>query len=486
MQTYDTTEVGVRSNKGAPRIWLENQRMARAGFEPGARYNLTVGDQRVVLTVNADGSRTVTGHKKGERTIPVIDINSAAALGAFAGLERVRVVFRASEIHILPLASQKKAAERLERIERKLRAGEPLRSGSLCHGGGILAKALHDGMEMAGVKTKLVMANDIEGGVLNHAAEVNPVWDDETIAVSAPMQELVTDAYFMRQVGTLDVLDAGLPCVGASTAGRSKKHLSMAEADTNVGHLVVSFLMMIEAWNPALIILENVVPYLNTASMFIIRNTLRDWGFVVHETVLEARNFGCLEDRKRACIVAVTQGLHFEMESIEQPGPSGKKLGEILDPTIGPHSDLWSEYEYLRRKEASDIAAGKGFRRQILGPDADRVGTIGAGYAKVRSTEAQVAHPDPNDTRSRLLTPHEHARAKGVDESLIAGLSATRAHHMLGNGICPPPFLATGVAIGRALMAHLTAPARTPATDTRTLAQTTGMQDADLFMSQAA
>lgn len=52
----------------------------------------------------------------------------------------------------------------------------------------------------------------------------------------------------------------------------------------------------------------------------------------------------------------------------------------------------------------------------------------------------------------RQLYAREHARIKGVPESLIQGLSETVAHEILGQGIVYEPFRAVGRAIGETLM----------------------------------
>jgi DNA (cytosine-5)-methyltransferase 1 len=369
----------------------------------------------------------------------------------FEGMEKLRVIIRKDEIHLLPLATQKRANERLERIERKLAEGEPLEVASFCHGGGVLSLALHEGIKAAGIETELKLACDIDEDVLFHAAESNPMWNERTLAIAAPMQELVADPWAMKQIGTADLLEAGIPCVGASLSGRAKKGLSMAEADPNVGHLVVAFLALVNQLQPAIIVIENVPPYQNTASAHQIRSMLRDWGYEVSETILEAREFGAIEDRKRLVMVAVTKGLSFEVNSIEKPVLLNRpKLGDILE-AIPPDDNAWSEMNYLREKEVRDIAAGKGFAMQIVGPEDDRVGTVGSGYSKNRSTEPKIRHPIEGDRLLRLLTAREHAAVKGVPVELIAGLSSTRAHEMLGNSICFEPFVAVGRSIGNAL-----------------------------------
>lgn len=451
MDTYLVSEIKIGQNKGVPRVWLEGKRLERAGFAPGKQYELVAGDQRVILTLKPNGTRVVSAKTKGEQKLPVLDINSAQALGMFEGMQKLRVIIRKDEIHLLPLATQKRAAERLDRIERKLSNGEPLDVASFCHGGGVLSLALHEGLKAAGIDSELKLACDIDEDVLFHAAETNPMWNDRTIAIAAPMQELVADPWAMKQIGTATILEAGIPCVGASLSGRAKKGLSMAEADPNAGHLVVAFLALVNALQPAIVVLENVPPYQNTASAHQIRHMLRDWGYELSETILEAREFGAIEDRKRMVMVAVTKGLSFDVQSIEKPIITARqKLGDILEP-IPPDDDAWSEMNYLRDKEMRDKAAGKGFAMQIVGPDDDRVGTVGAGYGKNRSTEAKVRHPIEGDRLLRLLTAREHAAVKGVPEALISGLSTTRAHEMLGNSICFKPFVAVGQAIGRAL-----------------------------------
>lgn len=447
MKTYETAEIGVRRNKGAPRIWLDGERLTNAGFPPGQRYTLVVADRKVTLTVDEDGSRVVTAHRKNERELPVIDLNSFKAIGCFEGLDRVRVILDKDEIRLMPLASQEKATERLERLQGRLQDGLPLRSGSFCHGGGVLAKALKDGLADAGITTSLVVANDIDREVLFHASELNPAWNDETLAIAAPMQEIVTDDELMDRIGKIEFLEAGIPCTGASLSGRAKKHLSMAEADRNAGHLVVPFLELVRRLQPAVAVVENVPPYANTASAHLIRHILEDWGYTVTEAILPAQEFNCLEDRKRVCFVAVTAGLSFDVSQIQRPAPKTIRLADVMED-IGPDDERWRSYDYLQKKEERDIAAGKGFRRQLLTPADTRVGTIGSGYYKARSTEPFIAHPAEGDGRSRLLTAKEHARVKGIDPLLIEGKSETRAHMMLGNSVCAPVFRAVGKAIG--------------------------------------
>lgn len=111
---------------------------------------------------------------------------------------------------------------------------------------------------------------------------------------------------------------------------------------------------------------------------------------------------------------------------------------------------MWKPYSYLAEKEKRDIEAGKGFRRQLLTPDAPEIGTIGRGYSKARSTEPFILHPQ-DDQLSRLLTVAEHARAKTIPHHLVQGESATRAHEVLGQSVIHSAFAAVGSLIAKTL-----------------------------------
>lgn len=446
------SEHKIGQNKGAPRIWIEGRQPATAGFLPGVRYTVEVRreNKALILRMVSNGERVVSGKDKDGKPVPIIDLNSAELLSIFSGMEKIRVVAREGELHILPLASEARKTERLVRLKRKLMNGEALTIGSLSHGGGVLSLATHEGLAQAGIASNLAFANDIRGELLEHAAQVNPAWSKDTIAVAAPMQEVAFDAWTMNHLPACDALEAGIPCEGASLSGRAKNGTSCAEAHEDVGHLAVAFLAIIAKVNPSVVVLENVPPYQGSASMWIIRHQLRDLGYVVHETILDGAEWNTLEHRKRMCMVAVTEGIEFDWAMLQKPDPKTKRLGDVLDP-VPLDAACWSEMGYLKDKAVRDAAEGKGFAMQIVTPESEKVGTIGKGYQKRRSTEPMVQHPE-NPNLLRLLTPAEHARVKGINEELVKGLSATIAHELLGQSILPAPFKAAWSYLGECLL----------------------------------
>lgn len=437
----------IGQNRGAPRIWLEGKQIERAGMGPGDKFDIHVEGQMITLKATEDGTRTISQKQKGERVYPVIDINSAELLKMFDGMDAVRMIVRKGEVVFVPMASEMKKRERYQRIAKKLANNEPLHVASAFHGAGLLSRAIHDGFARQGVKAEAVFLNEIREDLIEHAATHNSAVSASTLLIGAPSQELVQDEWMMSQMPRVDVLEMGIPCSGASVAGRAKRNLEKPEDHPEVGHLCFAALVIVMKTQPACLLMENVPQYANTASASILRYQLRDMGYDVHEAVLKGQDFGCLEHRERWCMVAVTKGLQFSFDQLV-PRPSVvKTLGDVLEE-VSEDDPRWSEMAGLKAKQERDIAAGKGFRMQVFGPEDTKIATITKGYAKVRSTDPKIRHPS-NPNLLRQLSPLEHARIKlqgapeSVVKSFIGEAPATLVHELLGQGILYEPFAQT-------------------------------------------
>lgn len=450
-----TLERSLGHNKGAPRVWLEGILPARAGFVPGARYNVRSDDEkRVVLTLDPRGIRLVSSKTKADRQLPVIDLNSHELLARFEGMNVVRVVLLEGEIHILPHAIELKKRERAERLTEAIATGT-ITTASVSHGAGVMSHAMHEGLKGAGLNPKLLWACEIDDAVLDQAAMANPCWGPDTTALGMPLQHLAfADDYTLNRIPKPVLLEAGLPCTAASLSGRAKKGLAKAEDDPDVGHLVAAFIALIARVNPSAIVLENVEPWFATASASILRTQLRELGYVLEEKVIEGGHYA-IEARVRQVLVAVTEGVELDLASMVAPTRTVETVAAILEPV--PEDDpQWSAMEYLKAKELRDKADGKGFAMQRITPEATRVGCIGRGYMKRRSTEPMLAHPTSPDLL-RLFTPIEHARLKGIPTELIEGVeSKTFAHELLGQSCVWPAFRHLGEVLGLALQAFKT------------------------------
>lgn len=452
MHSVSTTRIGTTS-RGSPRVWLEGRRLERSGFTPAVRYTLSVEEESksLVLSVDPAGDRMVSRRTRGAGFQPIVDIASSRALSTLDGFETLKVRFEDGRIVISPTASEMRRVERAARIRGRLERGEPLVAGSVSTGLGVLSYALHDGLREAGMDVHLAFSIEIDENYQERCAATNPVWRRDTVAIAAPMQEIGFDADALRALPRLDVLEAGIPCTAHSAAGRAKKRLAIPEDDPNAGHLVAGFLAVVAATNPGVVIVENVPQYLDSASFSIMSNQLSEWGYDVRSTVLRGGDFGCLENRDRMALVATTSGVDVDLDTLAPIDPPTQTLGDVLED-VPADSPMWSTMDYLREKEARDIAAGKFFRMQIFDGTSGAVSTIGRGYAKVRSTEPKI-RADFDPSLLRQLTPVEHARIKGVPEEMIAGIPQTVAHEMLGQSVLVAPFRALGERIGGALAA---------------------------------
>ncbi|WP_341744758.1 DNA cytosine methyltransferase [Azonexus hydrophilus] len=279
----------------------------------------------------------------------MLDINSHDLLSMFSGLESVRVVVAENRIHILPVASEFRAKKRLEALKATINAGEAVTVGSVASGVGILDMAAHAGFAESGLESKLAFANEIRDDCMEHMAARNPSFTKETITLTMPLQELMFDTWALSKLPNVSVLVGGIPCSGASVAGRAKRKLEHPEDHPEVGHLVVSYIAAVAKFAPAICVLENVPQYATSASMSILRSSLRDLGYEVHEVILDSAEWNMLEHRKRLAMVAVTKGIQFDVEDIQRPVPRVTSFGEIMED-VDPDHSTWGSIDYLWSK----------------------------------------------------------------------------------------------------------------------------------------
>lgn len=454
MTTVLTCKIG--ESKGVPRIWLEGDKLARAGVAVGSKYRIRQQseDGRLELiplaeTAGAGSTCKVSKRVRNGIVRPLMEIRTALLSSLFSGMEKVRVAIRKGRIVVTALRIEVMIRERVRRLKLKLAAKEKLKVVSLCHGGGVIDKALHVGLMAAGVASVIQLGVEMEPEYLESSLRNNSeIWADQSIAACSDIRDLDLAEYADEQS---DLLWAGLPCTGASRAGIAKNHLEFAEEHAEVGSLFVDYLHAVRVFNPAVTLLENVTGYQKSASMAVIRSKLESYGYQLFEEVLDGNDFGALEGRSRLVLVAISRGIEtdFSFDNLRPTTEKPATLGEVLDD-VPLDSPMWKSYDYLVEKELRDKAAGKGFARTMVTPESVRVPTVTKTYAKAQSTGIFLVHPF-NPELSRLLTPAEHARVKGVPLEMIAGLSVTVAHEVLGQSVVYPLFESLGRELGLAM-----------------------------------
>jgi len=437
-------------HRGKKRIWFEGQKLAFQGIKPGMQYCLEpdYDMHKINIIFKPEGNLMVSRRKHKSRYLPIMDVHSDVIQAVFGDAKRIRAVIYHDKIVITIHHHEIAQTERLDRIINKLLKNESLEIGSIAHGGGILDHALHMGFNMAGISTRLNFAVEIERKYLDCSQSNNPIWDKDSIAIESPMQDVE-----LNKLSKIELLVAGLPCQGASIAGKSKNKLSIAEEHETAGGLFFTFLNFITHLQPAIIVLENVTQYQKTASMTVIRQVLTELGYELHEKIINGNEYGALESRKRLCLIGLTKGLvGFDVNNIIPLRKKESCLNDITE-SIPNDSSRWKKLDYLHAKEKRDIKNGKGFKRQILTGIETSCGCLGSGYAKIRSTEPVLLNSQTD--LMRIFTPFEHAMVKTIPVKLIEGLSDTIAHQILGNSVIHCGFQAVGKAIGKSIILNI-------------------------------
>lgn len=441
----------IADHRGKKRLWLEGRKLERALFVPGTRFSLTWDPEtsKVVITPDEEGAHKVSRKERNGKEIPIIDVLGKQIDEMFGeGLARAKVTVKKGQMTIEVHPDDAATKERFDRLVDAVKNGKPITTGALAHGGGVIDHAIHTGLQDLGIESRLAFAVEMDPQTLDASLKNNPIWSDDSILIEAPMQE-VDIADFPK----VDILIAGLPCVGASKSGKSKNGISVAEEHPTAGALFIPFLRVCKASAPSLIVLENVTEYADEISAKVIRATLDTWGYSIYETTFTGNQMGALENRNRWCMIAVTKQFELDLDRLLPVRDKEKRLGEVLQ-NIDPENEIWKDVSYLITKQTRDKANGKGFNLNWVDVNSEKVGTIGAGYAKNRSTEPRIAHPT-KENWSRLLTPEEHAAVKTIPPELVEGLSLTLAHKILGNSCIWTAFRSVGRLIGETVLTEV-------------------------------
>ena len=442
----------LKEHRGSPRIYLDNLLMNEFA-EPlegsEIRYDRIIRKDSILCKVNPHGEFTLSRKTKNGKLVSVLDINNKELADLWDIDDKLNIAVKRGSLiiksHALKCAIKKREAN----FARKILAGEAFKVGSLYHGGGVLDRANHSGLSRAGLKSVTSFAVEIEEKYLTSSMQRNKcLFDKNTQFINSDISDINFGI-----IGQQDIIIAGIPCTGASIAGRSKNKLEFAESHDTAGALFFDTLTAIKSANASIVIIENVKQYLNTASFVVIQSVLKSLGYELFVDVLSGDEFGGSERRERMACVAVSKGLAKAFnfgekynDLLESQKKPARPLADCIIP-LAANDSAWKEVTYLKKKQESDLAKGKGFKMQILTTADKTCGTIGKSYQKARTTEPRLAHPT-NPALSRLFKAKEHASIKGGPYELIDGLSETVAHEILGNGVMFDVFEAVGFAIG--------------------------------------
>lgn len=256
-----------------------------------------------------------------------------------------------------------------------------------------------------------------------------------------PIEDVPSD-----EIPEIDVILAGFPCQPFSMAGKRQGF-----ADRR-GGAFFELARIIRDKKPEVIVLENVqhiAKHNKGNTMEIIRNILEnDLEYNMHYQILNSRNFGLPQDRKRMYMVGFKSNLPFDF--VEGNGKT-KKIKNILEKRkINDKYFLSQKYlEGLERHKRRHREKGHGFGYEIIDREGIAhplvVGNMGRERNLIQDIPRESFYKlgmDKADSRNargvRKLTIRECARLQGFGEKFQFPVPVSKAYAQLGNAVSVP------------------------------------------------
>ncbi|QQG51087.1 MAG: DNA cytosine methyltransferase [Candidatus Saccharibacteria bacterium] len=261
------------------------------------------------------------------------------------------------------------------------------------------------------------------------------------------------------EIPDCDVLTAGFPCQPFSKIG--KLH-GFADAR---GTLFWDVLRILKEKRPKAFVLENVKNLMNhdKGNTFErIRDGLEnELGYHVHYKVLNSKDYGLPQDRKRIYIVGFRDDVDF---TFPEPSDMQPKVADILE-----HGDVHDFY-YLSQRYLDGLEKhkqrhkdkGHGFGYRVLDPSGISTTCVVGNMGRERNLIQDVVRPLGSVNRIgallnsrgiRKLTIREYARLQGFPDDYTFPQQVTAAYKQIGNAVSPPVAQAVAMKVKESLLA---------------------------------
>lgn len=411
-----------RDNK---RIWIESNKIYQTVFGKSLSYHYSINTKKQQLIISSDhvkDDRKITIRKTN--CMPIIDINNNEITALLKNVKKIVIKIYAHQIVIEPLKEEK-----LQNFAKKKLHARNVTFIDFFVGGGTLSKALIDaGMTSVG-------AVELDYDYLLNFERNNP----HAFSYNTSVSEMDFALLSSKTV----VLTAGLPCENFNPSGIAKqKSLGYKSKEAGLtGSLGYFFLQAVEAIRPAVVLIEEVVGFRNSAMADIIRTVLSFRGYSISEKILKGADYGSMTKRKRFCLVASISDKPFVFSS--QKKMNMRTVNDILEIPLDKR--VWLDpitsksIAYSLEKEQKHIEKGQGFRLARTSINDSIVATVTKGYFKSQLTSPILMSPrDP--TKFSWFTPRELARLNGLPDDFILPSTKTKAGEIVGQGVCYEAF----------------------------------------------
>lgn len=171
----------------------------------------------------------------------------------------------------------------------------------------------------------------------------------------------------------VDLVIGGPPCQAYSIAGRARDPKGMVDDPRN--HLYKYYVEFLIRYNPKMFVFENVPGILsanNGQYLEQIFKAVKDAGYDLDKKVLNAKNFGVLQDRKRVIIIGWKQDLNLKYPSFEDKVNQYEVLKDLFSdlPKIKSGQGEWRASKYSKKTtpylDTSKIRNGLDFVTQHI------------------------------------------------------------------------------------------------------------------------
>lgn len=225
-----------------------------------------------------------------------------------------------------------------------------------------------------------------------------------------------------------NVLLAGFPCQPFSSIGKREGF-----ANETQGTLFFDVLRILKYHMPEAFLLENVPGLLTIQhgeTFKIIIGALKEAGYQVYDTVLEAADFGLAQSRKRVIIVGFRNDI--DASSFKFPKGSKKRIpvGSILEKNPQGYTiSKKLQHNYLFKKDDG--------RPYVIDFNSKGLAkTLNSSYHKIQRLTGTFVKD--GDTGLRLLSEKECKRLQGFPDDFKIPVSRTQMYRQMGNSVAIP------------------------------------------------
>jgi len=340
-------KMNMVSGRSTPKVRVSSNFLPLMGFDEG---------QRIITTPSLDGGFIVRPSDQGDHKIYSRRYNRARTNKPFEAVmefankqlmrtfppacERFHVKMRHGDIKISPIPNRTAA------IIRRLSGHNPLNALAAMTGG----VDIH-AMESVGMKVDAVIeyrpdeARDVTAG--RSLSEINAL---NTLRNGTPRILMNEDIYqldprMLRKLADegdpISIFSAGIQCDDHSRAKGAKAKAKSVEDFSTTVDMIYPTLRAIEELEPMLVVVENVPGFGTSAAGDILKTTLRRWGYHISEAVMDARDYGGIQSRRRYHMVASV------FPGYEHPAPQERNttpIWPIVEARLHECRDITDSY----------------------------------------------------------------------------------------------------------------------------------------------